>query len=55
MTTDQSSVREDSSNNTGSNNSRDPAARRKKIDFEDDIGKFGVQLLPPTAMWKSLC
>ena len=37
-----------------SSNSGGPVARRKKTNFEDDIGEFGVQLLPPTATWKSL-
>ena len=37
---DQSSVREESSSNTGSSNSCGPANRRKKTDFEDDdIGR----------------
>ena len=52
---DQSSVREERSSNIGRNNSRGLAARRKNMDFEGDIGEYGVQLLPPTAVWKSLC
>ena len=31
-----------------------PAARRKKMEFEEDIGEFGVQLPPPTAVRKLL-
>ena len=49
--TDHSSVREESSSNTGSNNSSSPAARMKKTDFKDDsIGEVGVQLFPPTTV-----
>ena len=48
------SVREESSSNTGRNNSGGPVARRKKTDFED-ISEFGVQLPPPTTTWKSPC
>ena len=49
LTRDQSSViGESSSNNEG------PVARRKKTDLKDDIGKIGVQIVPPTAVWKLL-
>ena len=40
--------------NTGRNYSGDPAAKRKKTHFEDDIYEFGVQLPPPTAVWNLL-
>ena len=50
---DYSSVREESSSNTGSSNSSSLAARGKKTDFKDDgIGEVGVQFPPPIAVWK---
>ena len=45
-------VREESSSTTRRNNRCGPAARRKKTDFEHDIGEFGVQLPLPIATWK---
>ena len=39
---DKSTVMEVSSRKTGSSNRCGPAARRKKTNFEDDIGEFGV-------------
>ena len=50
---DDRSDRKESSSNFRRNNSGGLEARRKKMDFEDDIGKFGVQLPPPTVTWKS--
>jgi hypothetical protein len=50
---DNRSVREESSSNTGRNNNGSPVSRRKKTDFKDNTGEFGVQLPLPTAMWKS--
>ena len=49
---DQGLFRKESSTNTGDLNSGDPAAGRKKTDFEDDIGGFGVRLPPPSTMQK---
>ena len=44
--TDQGSVGEESSSNTRGNSSGDPAARRKKTDFKDNIGKLETSFLP---------
>ena len=37
----------DGASNTGRNKNGGPVARRKKMDFKNDIGEFGVQLGSP--------